>query len=206
MSRWIFGYLMSWVWAYLAANWFSIALYLIVAALVCAALRKFMALYRGLPLVIGIIVLVVGAWTIGYRSGPVKTQVRIEARTETVEKRVPDEAAIARLRKQMADLMAQKDAAIARADVARRKAEAALAQLREELAAANAEIQRLLAELSAKPQAPTSTVNAMCISCGHQMYVGPGMRNEKIRCHNCKTIMSARSAWARMAYVLDRKQ
>ena len=208
MGDWITGYLWSWVWAYLAANWFSIALYLIVAALVCAALRKFMALYRGLPLAVGIVVLVVGAWTVGYRSGPVKikTQVRIETRTETVEKLVPDEAAIARLRKQMADMMAEKDAAIARADAARRKAEAALAQLREELATANAEIQRLLAELAEKPQAPTATVNAMCIKCSHRMFIGSGMRNEQIRCHNCKTIMTAKSAWARMAYVLDRRR
>lgn len=204
----IVGYLMSWGWAYLAANWVSIALYLIGAAVVCAAASKFMALYRGLPLVVVIVVLVVGAWTVGYRSGPVKvrTLVRTEVRTETVEKLVPDEAAIARLRKQMAALIAEKDAAIARIDAARREAEAALAKVRQELAAANAEIQRLLAEQAAKPEVPTSTANAMCIKCGHLMFIGEGMRNERIRCRNCGMMMSAKNAWARMNYVLDRQR
>jgi len=207
MAGWLVGYLMSWAWSYLAANWVSLALYLIVAALVCAALRKFMALYRGLPLAGGIVVLVVGAWIVGYRSGPirVKTLLRTEVRTETVEKLVPDEAAIARLRKQMADLTAEKDAAIARADAIRREAEAALAKLRQELAAATAEIDRLTAELAAKPTVATSAANAMCIKCGFQMYIGQGMRNERIKCRNCGMMMSVKNAWARMAYMLDRR-
>src|SRR4051794_31135970 len=102
MLRWIIGHLMSAAGAYLAANWISLALYLILAAVVCAAVRKFMALYRGLPLIVGVGVLVIGAWTIGYRSGPVKLKVQTVERT--VEKPVIDHSGMDRLRGQLAAL------------------------------------------------------------------------------------------------------
>ena len=153
---------------------------------------------------IGIGLVIITAWIGGRLTAPGK--VRTEVQTVTVVKTVPDEIGLARLRKRIAELEAivkEKDAAIAQADAARRNAEAELALLEQELAAAKDEIQRLMAELSKPPAAVVSDANAQCPQCNHLMQVRLGLKNERIRCNNCGLIMSAKSAWARRAYVLD---
>ena len=203
-GQWVINRLWAWVWAYLAANWVGIALYLIAATAVCIAVRKLIALYGYLPLIIGVVMLIVAAWTLGYRSGPVKVEVRTVTQTKTVEVPVIDTSEINRLRKRLAE----RDAAFALAEAARRNAEAALARLRQELAAAKNDIQRLLAELAKPPTVVTlvEEFNAQCPKCGHLMNVGEGMRNEQVRCRHCGLIMSAKTAWARRAFVLNRQK
>jgi hypothetical protein len=204
MSQWIFSGLIAWAWGYLADNYVGIALFLIAATAVCIAVRKLIALYGHLPLIIGVVLLIVAAWALGYRSGPVRVEVRTVTHTKTVEVPVIDNSEINRLSKRLAE----RDAAIAQAEAARRNAEAALAQLRQELAGAKNEIQRLLAEL-AKPPTVVALVeefNAQCPKCAYLMNVGEGMRNEQIRCRHCGLIMSAKTAWARRAFVLSRQK
>ena len=48
--------------------------------------------------------------------------------------------------------------------------------------------------------------NAQCPKCAYLMNVGEGMRNEQIRCRHCGMIMSAKTAWARRAFVLSRQK
>jgi hypothetical protein len=197
MSQWIFSGLIAWAWGYLADNYVGIALFLIAATAVCVAVRKLIALYGHLPLIIGVVLLIVAAWALGYRSSPVRVEVRTVTHTKTVEVPVIDNSEINRLSKRLAE----RDAAVA-------QAETALARLRQELAGAKNEIQRLLAEL-AKPPTVVALVeefNAQCPKCAYLMNVGEGMRNEQIRCRHCGLIMSAKTAWARRAFVLSRQK
>jgi hypothetical protein len=155
MSQWIVSSLTAWAWGYLADNYVGIALFLIAATAVCIAVRKLIALYGRL--------LIVAAWALGYRSGPVRVEVRTVTQTKTVEVPVIDNSEINRLSKRLAE----RDAAVA-------QAETALARLRQELAGAKNEIQRLLAEL-AKPPTVVALVeefNAQCPKCAYLMNVG----------------------------------
>lgn len=217
MCEWIIGPLLSSAWNYLAGNWSTIALYLIGAAVVCAAVRKFLALYGRLPLVVGVVILVLGAWTAGYSTAPVKTVERtvVKPVVQTVEKTIVDHSMIDRLRGRIAaleaELRAGKEAASAQADAARRAAEAALAaleQARGELAAANAEIGRLKDELAVVRVVRIRRIDGtgQCPQCGHLMQVSEKLRNEQIRCRQCGLIMSVKTAWAHRAYVLDRQR
>ena len=177
MGQWLIDSLMAAIWGYLARNWVDITLYLAGAAIVCALVRRFMRLYKGLPLIVGIIVLIVGAWTVGYRSAPEKIRLQTVVRTEKVQVTVRDEAEIKRLRNKLADMSALRDAAEAAriaAESAKAKAEAALARALEELAAANAEIQRLLAE-HAEPPPAVVTIRFVAVAppCGFRRRV-PG--------------------------------
>ena len=200
MGQWLMNSLMAAIWGYLTRNWVDITVYLAGAAIVCALVRKFLRLYKGLPLIVGVIVLIVGAWTVGYRSAPEKIRLQTIVRTEKREVPVRDDAEIRRLRNKLADMTALKDAADAArlaAESAKAKAQAALARALEELAAAKAEIQRLLAEHAEPP--PTVYVdsrNGQCSRCRALFEVGSILLDHKetIRCPKCKTLMSALSA------------
>lgn len=104
---------------------------------------------------------------------------------------------VARLEKdtqrQKGELAAQVEAAGREAE-GRAKAEARLRVLEKQLAAA---------AQKPKTQAKKPAANGECVACGHLMHVGRGLAGESIRCHNCRTIMSARSAWARRAFTLN---
>jgi len=199
MTGWFVGQLKAAVCEYLAANWGMIALYLIVAAVMCWVLRKLLSVYGTMPVIVGVVLLIIGAFAVGIRSAPIKTVVTTVEKpvVRTVERVVTDTSGMERLRSQLAALRAEKDAALA-----------ALAKLRRELAAALAECDRLTRELNAKPvvQNTTPEANAQCVACGHLMDVRLSILKEQIRCRNCGRIQSARSAVARRAYVLDHRK
>jgi hypothetical protein len=203
ITNWVISHVKAAAWEYLAANWAALALYMAVATIVCLIVRKLLSVYGYLPLIVGMVILIIAAWWIGYRSAPEKKVVQTV--TRTVEKTIRDDSLVDSLRRRLAALGSEKNAAIARAEAERRNAEAALAKLRRELSAAKAEIERLRRELAAKPQVEVvaDEPNAQCVACGHLMNIGDSLRNERVRCRNCGAIMSAKSAWARRAYVLD---
>jgi hypothetical protein len=204
VGGWVLGHLQTLIWGYISAHWLGIAAFLIGATAVSIAIRKLLALYGYLPLIIGVAMLIIAAWALGYNTAPVRT-VRVPViKTETVEVKVVDDTEIKRLR----GILAGKDSEIAQAVAARRRAEAAMARLEQELAAAKSEIQRLLAEL-AKPPVVVALVeefNAMCPWCGHLSNIADSMKHEQVRCGNCKAVASVRTYWARRAYVLDRQR
>jgi hypothetical protein len=150
---------------------------------------------------IGSVLLIVGAFAAGYACAPEKTVVRTKVQTQ--EKIVTDDAEIARLRKKLADVIAKKDAAIA-------QAEAALEAVRQELAAANAEIQRLLAELSARAAVESSADprNASCPRCKAVFTISTSLvdHKENTRCPACHVIMSARSFVKYRDYMLNNQK
>jgi predicted RNA-binding Zn-ribbon protein involved in translation (DUF1610 family) len=97
--------------------------------------------------------------------------------------------------RQKIELAAQAEEARRQAE-ARAKAEARLRGVERQLASA-----RQQPKQAAKPKTPAAT--GECIACGHLMQVGRGLKGENIKCHNCGTIMGARSARARRAYTLN---
>jgi hypothetical protein len=203
LFEWTVGPWISAGWNYLAGNWPAIALYLFVVAIFCAAVRRLLDVYGVRPLIGGVVVLIVGAWMLGYSSAPVKTVVRTIAKpvVQSVEKIVVDNSMIDRLRKRIAALIAQKDSAIA-------DAQAALEKAHSQLAAAADEIERLKHELANKPVIAVRRIDGtgQCPHCGHLMQVSEKLRNEQIRCRQCGLILSAKTAWAHRAYVLDHQR
>jgi hypothetical protein len=159
----------------------------------------------------GVGVLVIAAFFGGRRWAPAKVRTVVRTQQVPVLTPVPDEAAQARLRKELAGLTTERDAAIRRAELA----EAALAEVRgeldrlqQELAAARTQIQRLSEALdAASSRGPRiSNANAACTRCGHLMTIRAAMIHERVRCPNarCGLIMSARAAMQHRAAQVER--